>query len=85
MTILYAPSGMPVRMREDVTCPPEYMKMLAVFAETSAQVDLGLHCSRCKENLRGENAREDTKWKMECGCRTFIGENPIPVTARRAQ
>jgi hypothetical protein len=63
--------------REEVTIPPEYAKMLAVFADTSSQIDLGLHCSRCKQDLVGKNARLDTRWILECACRTFVGGNPL--------
>lgn len=67
----------PTYGRQEVKLPMEYMQMLAVFAETSNEVDLGLHCSRCKENLVGKNASADKRWIMECACRTFIGANPI--------
>lgn len=63
--------------RETVNLPPEYLRMLAVLAETSGEVDLGLHCSRCHENVTGKNGSGDRRWIMECGCRTFIGKNPI--------
>jgi hypothetical protein len=62
--------------RQTVNLPPEYMKMLAVLAETSAQIDLGLHCSRCNQDLSGKNATADKGWIMECACRTFVGRNP---------
>lgn len=63
--------------RTEVKLPMEYMQMLAVLAETSADIDLGLHCSRCKENVVGKNARGDNRWIMECACRTYIGTNPL--------
>jgi len=75
--MLFAPSGDLIRDRQMVTLPPEFAKMLAVLGETSAELDLGLHCSRCHENLVGKNAREDTQWIVECGCRTFKGGNPM--------
>lgn len=68
----------PTAAREEVRVPPEYLKMIAVLAETSGQMHLGLHCSRCGQDLSGRNAREDRRWVMECGCRTFIGANPLP-------
>jgi len=63
--------------RTEVELPVEYMQMLAAFAETSAVVDLGLHCSRCGQDLRGANGRSDSRWTMECACRTFIGANAL--------
>jgi hypothetical protein len=64
--------------REEVPVPPEYLKMIAVLAETSGRMQLGLHCSRCGQDLVGKNAPSDRRWMMECACRTFIGANPLP-------
>lgn len=63
--------------RQTVKLPMEYMQMLAVLAETSAEISVGLHCSQCKENIVGKNARGDNRWIMECACRTFVGTNPL--------
>lgn len=71
------PASFPRIGREEVRLPPEYMQMLVAFAETSAVVDLGLHCSRCKENVVGRNGPGDRKFIMDCACRTFIGANPL--------
>lgn len=71
------PSGALYIRREQLTLPPEYMQMLAALAETSSVIDVGLHCSRCKESLSGKNATSDNRWIMECACRTFVGRNPI--------
>jgi hypothetical protein len=76
-TKFWMPDGV-LGTREEIRVPPEYMRMVAVFAETSADIDLGLHCSRCGQDLVGKNARADTRWIMECACRTFIGGNPLP-------
>lgn len=78
VTKFWLPDGGSLGTREDVRIPPEYAKMLAVFADTSAQMQLGIHCSVCGTDLVGKNAREDTRWIMECACRTFIGANPLP-------
>lgn len=78
MSLIWTPGGMLNTEREVTRLPPEYLKMLAVLAETSGDIDLGLHCSRCKENVQGKNARGDNQWRMECSCRTFIGGNPLP-------
>ncbi len=72
MSGLLIPTG-----RQTVNLPMEYMQMLAVLAETSSDIDLGLHCSRCKENVVGKNATSDKRWIMECACRTYVGTNPI--------
>ena len=63
--------------RQTVNLPPEYLRMLAVLAETSGEVDLGIHCSRCNQDIVGKNGHGDRRWIMECGCRTFVGENPM--------
>lgn len=69
--------------RTEQVVPPEYLKMLAVLADTSAQIKLGLHCSLCGQDLIGKNSFSDRRWTMECACRTFIGGNPLrtPETA----
>lgn len=72
MSDLLIPTG-----RRTVDLPMEYMQMLAVLAETSSEVHIGLHCSLCKENIVGKNATSDKRWVMECACRTFVGVNPI--------
>lgn len=61
--------------RQEQELPTEYMQMLNALAETSGVVDIGLHCSRCKEDLRGRNGHGDARWIMECACRTFVGVN----------
>lgn len=76
MSQLYTPHGVVNLDRQDVALPPEYMKMLAVMADTSSEIGIGLHCARCKQDLRGSNTGTDSKWRIECGCRTFTGRNP---------
>lgn len=76
-TKFWTPGGI-MQQRTEQMCPPEYLHMLAVLAETSGEIDLGLHCSRCGQDLVGKNARPDTRWIMECACRTFIGANTRP-------
>lgn len=78
VTKFSTPGGTYAIGREDVTLPPEYMQMLTALAETSSVVDLGLHCSRCGQDLRGANGRSDQRFVMECACRTFVGGNPRP-------
>lgn len=78
VTKFWTPGGMITTEREEIRLPPEYCRMLAVLADTSGEIDLGLHCSRCNQDLVGKNARADTAWILECACRTFIGANPLP-------
>lgn len=63
--------------RQEVELPIEYMQMLAALAETSGVIDLGLHCSRCRQDVTGRNGHGDRRWVMECACRTFIGVNAV--------
>jgi hypothetical protein len=69
------PDGSIVTQRQVVRLPAGFMKTLAAFADVSAEIDLGLHCSRCKQDIRGENHSQSARWTMECECRTFVGEN----------
>lgn len=77
---LWTPEGVVVPERQEQRCPPEYMRMLAVLADTSAEIHLGLRCTRCGQDVVGKNARSDNRWIMECACRTFIGANPLKRT-----
>lgn len=63
--------------RELQILPPEFLRMLAVLGETAGDIEIGLHCSKCKQDLVGKNARADNQWTIECACRTFKGSNPI--------
>lgn len=82
MTLLFTPGGVVNTDRQEVRCPPEWMRMLSVFAETAGEIGLGLHCVHCKQDLQGKNARGDNAWLMECGCRTYVGKNPLPAGQR---
>ena len=84
MSILYTPHGAVNLAREEVAVPPEYLKMLAVLANTSADIGLGLHCAKCKQDVRGSNSERQGRWTMECGCRTFVGRNPMQPREGRA-
>lgn len=84
MSILYTPHGAVNLAREEVAVPPDYLKMLAVLADTSADIGLGLHCTKCKQDVRGANSERDGRWVVECGCRTFKGRNPFTVSAGRS-
>lgn len=67
-----------VKERTEERYPPEFMRMIAVFADTSADTRIGLHCSECKQDFVGKNARADNQWRIECACRTITGGNPLP-------
>lgn len=81
--MLYAPNGTVLEARKQEHWPPEFMKMLAVFALGCTETSLGIVCNICKTPLQGANAREDNYWKMECSCRTYIGRNPMNARERR--
>lgn len=76
---LFAPdgSGAILTQRRIVRLPAAFMQTLAAFADVSAEINLGLHCSVCKQDIRGENHSQSARWTMECECRTFVGENPV--------
>lgn len=74
--MIWTPGGSLSLEREQINCPPDYMRQVALLADTSAQMEIGLQCFRCKQILRGANAWSDAKWVMECGCRTYVGKNP---------
>lgn len=78
MSVIYTPGGVLNTERVQVDWPPAFMRMLALFAANAEDIQLGIHCARCKESLQGQNAREDTEWRMECACRTYRGRNPLP-------
>ncbi len=77
MAQLYTPHGVVNLDREEVVVPPEYMQRVLVLADTATDLQIGMHCARCKQDLRGANSTSDGFLRMECGCRTFIGKNPI--------
>lgn len=76
---MFAPdgSGTLLTQRQVVQLPASFMQTLAAFADVSAEIDLGLHCSRCKQDIRGNNHSQSPRWTMECECRTFVGANPV--------
>lgn len=79
MSELYAADGSKITQQKVVLLPPEYLKMLAVFADTSEDMHLRLVCSLCKEDIGGRNHKGDLRWKMGCTCRSFVGGNPLPM------
>lgn len=85
MSQIWTPTGMVETERQQQTLPVEFMRMIVVFADCAGQISWGLHCSRCNQNISGHNAREDNRWHMECGCRTYTGANVLPQTERQVQ
>lgn len=71
-------SGGLVVNREEVHMPPEYVEMLIAFSKASEHdMRLILRCSMCGQQPAGANAPGDLVLRMVCGCRTFIGANPL--------
>lgn len=76
MSLIYTPAGVVNTERQRVELPKPYIKALGDFADDSGLLNLGLHCSICKQDLRGANGLGDARLTMECGCRVFVGANP---------
>lgn len=83
MSLLLTPDGLVDTDRVQVEWPPEFMRMLAIFAANCGDIQLEIHCGRCHQPLWGKNARHDTDWRMECACRTYLGRNPLPKVTRQ--
>lgn len=73
MPKIFAPDGSIVTQRNTVRLPSGFMKTLAAFADVATELGLGLHCSRCKHDVGGENNSQSPLWKMECECTTYVG------------
>lgn len=83
--MLYTPDGGVIEaVRPETHWPPEFMRMLAVFAANCGDTELGIRCERCKQMLQGHNAKADNYWHMECGCRKYLGRNPLSTGVRKA-
>jgi hypothetical protein len=75
---LWTPGTAPPQ-RGEVLLPMEYLKMLVLLAAASEHdYHLVLTCSDCKQQVDGENARQDNFWRMHCSCRSFVGVNQLP-------
>lgn len=83
MSLIFTPSGVIDTERPVVQMNPHVAVKLAIFAEVAGELEWGLHCSRCKQDISGKNAREENDWRMDCGCRTYVGRNPHKVGAER--
>jgi hypothetical protein len=85
VSMIWTPDGgMISTERKEVHWPLDYMRMLAIFARNCEDAKLGIRCESCQQMLHGQNAREDNFWRMECGCRTYIGRNPLPTAQKQA-
>lgn len=40
------------------------------------RLGIGLHCSKCGHDLRGDNAGHESHFTVRCSCREFKGERP---------
>jgi hypothetical protein len=84
--MLYGPGGgVLTGERQEIAWPPDFMRMLAIFARNCTDTGLGIRCERCKEPLNGSNADSDHEWTMECACRTYRGRNPLARALRRRE
>lgn len=65
---------------ETVTVPASWMQLMSNFAATWGRADghaLGIHCSRCGQDLIGGNSATDAVLKVNCGCREFVNERRV--------
>lgn len=76
MSLILTPGGVVNTDREEVALPPEFLEMIGVFGNVAGDLGWGLHCTRCQQDLKGSNARQDRLWKLDCGCRSYVGRNP---------
>ena len=76
MSLIFTPAGVVDTERPVVEMHPSVAVKLAIFAEVAGELGWGLHCSRCKQDVVGHNAKEDTRWRTDCGCRTYMAKNP---------
>jgi len=77
MPQIWTPGGMVDTERQEVQVPAQWLQACADFAEDAADIGWGLHCSRCKQDISGRNASADKHWKLECACRTYIGNSSM--------
>lgn len=75
---IFAPDGSIVTQRQTVRLPSGFMKTLAAFADVASELNLGLHCSKCKQDVGGQNNSASPNWAMECECTTFVGGGARP-------
>lgn len=40
------------------------------------RLSIGLHCSKCNGDLRGDNTGHESHFTVRCLCREFKGERP---------
>jgi hypothetical protein len=77
VSLIFTPQGVVDTERPVVEMNERVAMKLAIFAEVAGHLHWGLHCSLCKQDISGRNAREETQWQMDCGCRTYVGKNPL--------
>lgn len=77
-------SSLLIQAREPIELPNELMLWLRTFAEFASEARMGLHCSICKQDLVGGAAfYGDLKLTMKCGCRDFVGVDPVMLLKKR--
>lgn len=65
-----------IQTRSTVELPWGVMQRVIQFAEIAGLHALGLHCSKCSQDIVATNGDHDPVLKMTCGCREFWSVNP---------
>lgn len=78
MSLIWTPGGSANTERQVVQLNAGVLSKMAILAEIAGDLRWGMHCADCGQDITGKNAREDTHWRMECGCRSYVGTNPLP-------
>jgi hypothetical protein len=73
---LWIPGQGVQRTRTPEELPWQVMLRTMEYATIAQQFGLGLHCSRCSQDIVAKNAETDPVLKMRCGCRELWSVNP---------
>jgi hypothetical protein len=73
---LYTPTGQRLKARDTIELPWGTMRRVIEFAEIAGLHALGLHCSKCSQDIVAKNGDHDPVLTMTCGCREFWSTNP---------
>ena len=77
MATIWTPAGFANTERPSIEMPAAWLRAVADFAEDAGDLEWGIHCARCKQNVAGTNGIGDARWNLECGCRRYVGQNPF--------
>ena len=73
-----------IQPRVHVDVPDELMLWLRNFSEFAEQAHMGLHCTVCRQDIVCEKVFYGTvKLTMKCGCREFVGIDPVALAQKR--